>query len=256
MNQKAADRQKLRTPAHEIIRAHERELLVERHLPLAYRLASHYRDRGIPLEDIRQVAALGLVKAAAGYIDEPGRNFPSYAIPTINGELRRHFRDRGWFVRPPRALQEAQAAVRRAEETLTSELHRVPTDAELADATDVDEGAVRESRTLAACYSPRSLDAPPEGTTAAPVDMLANRDDDMASAEWRVCLAEAMRELPERDRRILALRFVEERTQAEIGAELGVTQMHISRLLGRILDSLRENLGDAMANDSTRPSAA
>jgi RNA polymerase sigma-B factor len=236
--------------------ADSRDRLVEQHLPLAYRLAARYRGRGIPLDDIRQVAALGLVKAAAGYVDEPGRNFHNYAIPTINGELRRHFRDRGWWIRPPRSLQEAQASVRAAEEALTSELHRKPSDAEIAQVTDVGVKSVRESRTLAACYSPRSLDTAPDAFGATPLDLLGDADPGVDATEWRICLEKAMSTLSVRDRRIIALRFVEERTQAEIGAELNITQMQVSRLLTRILASLRATFEEQELKSATSPSAA
>lgn len=237
---------KRRTTALAPTASSTQEQLICSHLPLAYRLAARYRDKGVPLEDIRQVAALGLVKAAAGYVDGPGRTFHNYAIPTINGELRRHFRDRGWWIRPPRALQEAQAAVRSAEEELTSELQRKPSDAELARATDLDPREVHETRTLAACYSPRSLDTAPEGFSGTPVDSLSLDDKSIDDAEWRLCLTDAMEKLSERDQRIVSLRFVEEWTQAEIGAELGVTQMQVSRLLTRILATLHNSLSDAM----------
>lgn len=201
------------------------------------------------MEDIRQVAALGLVKAAAGYVSGPDRPFHNYAIPTINGELRRHFRDRGWWIRPPRALQEAHAAIRDAEETLSGDLRRAPTDVEIADATGVAAADVRASRSLGNCYSPRSLDSGPNDEAAGPGEKLGALDPGVDAAEWRVCLAEAMDHLSARDRHIIALRFVEERTQTEIGAELGVTQMQVSRLLTRILGDLREALGDQVLVD-------
>ena len=245
MNGSQDDRPRPQSQGHSSINLFERDALVTSHLPLAYKLASRYRDRGIPLEDIRQVAALGLLKAAAGYVDAPGRSFHNYAIPTINGELRRHFRDRGWWIRPPRALQEAQAAIRNADEELTADLQRRPTDEEVSAVTDLAAKDIREARTLAACYSPRSLDTAPDGFTGTPGDSLGYDDASMNDVEWRLCLENAMGDLSERDRKIVALRFVEELTQAEIGETLGVTQMQVSRLLTRILGTLRESLADA-----------
>lgn len=215
------------------------EALVSSHLPLAHRLARRYAGRGMNSEDMRQVAAMGLVKAARGFDPKRGGHFPSYAVPTITGELRRHFRDQGWWVRPPRAIQEMRPSVTNAEQVLQQELGRAPTDAELAAEADVDVAQVREVHTLASCFSPRSIDSATAAGGHAPTEVMESEDPAMEQVETRLAVEAALSELPARDQRIIRMRFTDELTQEEIGQRIGVTQMQVSRLLTRILRDLR-----------------
>jgi len=216
---------------------------VRLNMPLARMLANRYAGRGIALDDLRQVAYLGLVKAVRGYDPTRGREFLVYAIPTIKGEIRRHFRDAGWAVRPPRRIQELQARLWAADAELTQVLHRSPTAAELAEELDVSVDDVIESLAADGCFAPSSLDAPAaDSETGSLAERLGGQDDEFDRCEARLMLAEAVRDLGERDRTILRLRFFEGWTQQQIGEKVGVTQMQISRLITRILGDLRESI--------------
>jgi RNA polymerase sigma-B factor len=195
------------------------------------------------VDDLRQVAYLGLVKAVRGYDPERGREFLSYAIPTIKGEVRRHFRDAGWTVRPPRRIQELQARLWATDAELTQALHRSPTATELADALEVDLDDVLEALSADGCFVPSSLDAPAaDSDSGSLAERLGGADDEFERCEARLMLASAVRRLGERDRRIVELRFFHGWTQQQIGDEVGVTQMQISRLITRILRELRESI--------------
>lgn len=211
---------------------------IELNLGLAKYLASKYQRRGIPDDDLEQVAYLGLVKAVRGFSPERSHGFVGYAIPTIRGELRRHFRDTGWTVRPPRRIQELQARVRSTQAELTQSLNRTPTAQEIAEHLEVEIDEVLEASSVDSCFTPNSLDAPVPGG-----DDLTNDpgtdDPGFATSEARVVLAPALRELGERDRRILDLRFVEGLTQKEIGEKVGISQMQVSRILTRVLEEMR-----------------
>lgn len=209
-------------------------------LPLADAAAHRYRGRGIDLDDLVQVARLALVKAVRGYRPGRGPGFAAYAGPTISGELKRHFRDHGWAIRPPRRLQEVRASLLSEEEALWHRLARSPTDRELAAALGVETTAVREARTSAAGYASLSLDRPGSGSDGA-LDPRDDRDV-YARFEQSVVLRQAIDRLSPRERRIIRLRFVEELTQSEIGEILGVSQMQVSRLLKGILSRLRGSL--------------
>lgn len=218
--------------------------IVELNMVVAADCARRYRGRGIATDDLDQVAYLGLVKAVQGFDPGLGHEFLSFAVPTIRGELRRHFRDHGWSLRPPRSIQELQTRILASEGELTQELGRSPRPTDLARHLDVDLEHVLDALAANGCFAPASLDAPvPEGE-AALGDRLGGLDPAFASAEARVTLAAVMRGLTPRERRILELRFFGGCTQAEIGADIGVTQMQVSRLLNRILDRLRERLVD------------
>jgi RNA polymerase sigma-B factor len=223
------------------------EQAIRLNMSLARMLANRYAGRGINVEDLRQVAYMGLVKAVRGYDPDRGREFLGYAIPTIKGEIRRHFRDAGWTVRPPRRIQELQARLWSAEATLTQTLHRSPTPAELAVQLEVELDDVVEALSADGCFSPSSLDATAvDSETGSLAERLGAADHEYEVCEARLMLAKAVRELGERDRTIVRLRFFEGWTQQQIGAEVGVTQMQISRLLTRILSDLRESVaGDA-----------
>lgn len=213
--------------------------------PVAEAIASRYRARGIDSDDLLQVAYLGLVKAAQGYREGEGPGFLAYAVPTISGELKRHFRDFGWMVRPPRRLQELRAAALSAAATLQQDLGRPATDSEVAAAIGVNVSALVEVEIADGCYSALSLDATgPDDTGPTLADMLVDEADDYGHVEARELLRPALEHLSDRDRKILGLRFGRGFTQEQIGHEIGVSQMQVSRLLTRILRGLREELVD------------
>ncbi|MEV6300368.1 SigB/SigF/SigG family RNA polymerase sigma factor [Actinoplanes sp. NPDC051861] len=217
-----------------------RENLVRYCLPFAGRLARRYRGRGEYLEDLEQVARLGLVKAVDRYDPERG-SFTAYAVITISGELKRHFRDRTWGVHVPRRVQDLSLEVGHASMVLTSMLARKPTTAELADQLGVTEQAVLEAVESAAGYSPASLNAPVAGDGAMEFgDLIGDVDDELEAVTDKLTVTELLLRLPARERRMLAMRFYGNRTQAEIATELGISQMHVSRLLSRALTWLRE----------------
>lgn len=220
---------------------------IRAHMGLARSISRRYRGRGIPTEDLEQVAYLGLVKAVNGFDPGLGNNFLSYAVPTIRGEIRRHFRDQGWTVRPPRSIQELQARVTAAEEELWQTLGRSPRADEVADHLGEDPERVLEAVAATGCFSPASLDwamtsEDDGGMQETLADRLGDHDRGYDEAEARSMVSPLLRELGTREKRILQLRFSEGRTQAEIGADLGVTQMQVSRLLAKMLLGLREQL--------------
>ncbi len=223
------------------------EDIIRRHLPLAKSLAGKYAGRGIAVEDLQQVAYLGLVKAANGYDPDRATEFLSYAVPTIRGELRRHFRDCGWTVRPPRRIQELQPRVVMAQSELSQRLERAATPAEIAAEIDAKLSDVVECLTVEGCFTPLSLDAPDAGGRGSLADDLGEQDTRFARLENQMMLARAMRTLCSRDRAIVRMRFTEGLTQEQIGRHVGVTQMQVSRLLSRILRDLRRQLDERAA---------
>lgn len=219
-------------------------------LTFAGRLARRYRGRGEAVEDLEQVARMGLVKAIDRY--EPGRgSFTAYAVMTITGEIKRYFRDKAWGVHVPRGLQDLSLAARRAGAELTGELARTPTRAEVADRLGVSEYEVIEAVKSSRGYAPMSLNTPVTGGDGSYEfgDLLATSDHALESVDDKLTLSTLLLRLPARDRHILALRFYGNRTQTEIAAELGISQMHVSRLLTRALTWLR----GAMLNDVLPP---
>jgi len=218
-----------------------REELIARMLPLARSIARRYANRGEPLDDLEQVACVGLLKAVDGFDPDREVRLASYAIPTIAGELKRHFRDRGWMMRVPRELQELHARVVSARGRLRDDLGRSPTVTELTAAVGADEERVLEALRAADAYRTLSLDAPArDGGEPLEAPAMATRDYERAEA--RAMLAGGLRELPEREREIVRLRFCEGRTQREIADALGLSQMHVSRLIRRTVDELRERI--------------
>jgi RNA polymerase sigma-B factor len=215
---------------------------------VAESVASRYRDRGLSRDDLNQVAYLGLVKAAARFDPETRNDFLTFAVPTIRGEVLRHFRDSGWAVRPPRRVQELQWHVNQTIRELEQDLGREPKDSEIIAAAGTTYEEYTEAVKAFGCFTPTSLDQPAGVDSDAGIgDLIPDERPDQEAAEARTVLAPVVRRLPERDRRILKLRFLDDMTQAEIGADLGVTQMQVSRLLGRIMDDLRDELGDIEA---------
>ncbi|HEV2798305.1 MAG TPA: SigB/SigF/SigG family RNA polymerase sigma factor [Nocardioides sp.] len=216
--------------------------LIETNAGVARSMASRYRNRGIDLDDLEQVALLGLTKAAQRFDPEAGHDFLSYAVPTIRGELRRHFRDAGWMVRPPRRVQDLQSRISRAQEDLESELGRSPRPSEVAAHLDVEIDDVVEALTADGCFTPTSLDGPVGDGSSSLGDLLGFEDRATAAAEARIVLEPLLGLLSARDRRILRMRFVDECTQQEIAEAIGLTQAQVSRVLTRILASLRAEL--------------
>jgi RNA polymerase sigma-B factor len=221
-----------------------RDRLVELHRPLAEYLARRFYGRGEPIEDLIQVASIGLIKAIDRFDTERGVKFTTYATATIVGELKRHFRDKGWALRVPRRMQEAGLKVGRAVTGMYQELGRAPTVGEIAQRTGLSEEDVLEAMETAQAYTTTSLDAPTdeEGTTT--LQRVGSEDEAYDLLESWTSLAPAVRELPERERRILYLRFFRGLTQTQIAEELDISQMHVSRLLARTLRELRRAVGE------------
>lgn len=212
---------------------------------VARSIAMRYRRRGIAVDDLVQVAYVGLVKAVNGFDPEREHDFLSYAVPTVTGEVKRYFRDFGWAVRPPRRIQELQGQISRASNELSQRLGRSPRPTEVADFLAVDVESVIEALAADGAFTPASLDVPVGAEGVAVLsDLIGKDDEDMARAEARMLLGPAVRRLGARDRRILELRFIEGWTQELIAKDIGVTQMQVSRLLARILADLRTDLGE------------
>jgi RNA polymerase sigma-B factor len=224
-----------------------REELVQRFLPLARDLALRYTYTDEPFDDLLQVASLGLIKAIDRFDPGHGAKFTSYAAPTILGELKRHFRDKGWALHVPRDLQELTLAVSRETEVLSKTLGRSPKVREVAAALGCSVEKVLEAQEAAASYEAASLDAPTarDDDEAAPlVDMMGGEDAAFELVESRDAIASTWKELPDLERQALELRFTSDLTQREIGKRIGYSQMHVSRLLRRALNRL-ETAADA-----------
>ena len=221
-----------------------RATLVELHLPLVEYLARRFRNRGEWLDDLTQVATIGLIKSIDRFDLERGVEFSTYATPTIVGEIKRHFRDKGWAVRVPRRLQELKLSLTKAIGELAQREGRAPTVSELAAHLQMTEEEVLEGLESANAYSTVSLDAPDSGDEDAPAvaDSLGMIDEALEGVEYRESLKPLLERLPPREKKILLLRFFGNLTQSQIAAELGISQMHVSRLLARTLAQLREGL--------------
>ncbi|MEP6816384.1 MAG: sigma-70 family RNA polymerase sigma factor [Marmoricola sp.] len=232
---------------HEASEPEQREQLVNQvvvlNMALANNIARRYSSRGIPLDDLRQVAYVALVRATKNYDITTGHHFLAYCVPTIRGEIRRHFRDHGWMVRPPRRIQDLQGRLSIARSELSSTLGRSPRPRELAAHLSEPVEDVIEALSGDGCFAPASLDRPTGGSGTTPLgDLIGQADREQGSAEARLVLAPLVRRLEERDRHILMLRFFRGWTQQEIAEDIGVTQMQVSRLLSRILTGLRNQL--------------
>jgi RNA polymerase sigma-B factor len=225
-------------------RATLRDRLITEYLPLAENIARRFSGRGEPFDDLLQVARTGLIHAVDRY--EPGRgsNFLSFAVPTIMGEVRRHFRDAGWSMRVPRTLKDLKQKLNQASDTLSRELGRAPTPSELAAHLGIDVETVREGLLAAEAYRAGSIDTPVRGAEAGLTvsDQLAEDDTGFERFENHIALRAAMATLGPRERTIVKLRFVDELPQSRIAQQVGVSQMHVSRLLAKALGQLRQHI--------------
>jgi RNA polymerase sigma-B factor len=225
------------TPEHEAIRA----ALIERHLPLVVFMARKFADRGEPLDDLIQVGTIGLIKAIDRFEIARGFEFSTFATPTIVGEIKRHFRDKTWAIRVPRRLQELGAAVSKANTELTQKLDRSPTTKEIAKHLGVSVDDVAEALEANSAYSTISLDT---ASAVAPTigDSVGSLDDALEGVEYRESLKPLLEKLDDREKRILQLRFFDNLSQSQIATDLGISQMHVSRILNKVLIHLREGL--------------
>ncbi|MFD0418260.1 RNA polymerase sigma factor SigF [Streptomyces sp. NPDC127108] len=224
--------------------AYVRNTLVELNLALVKFAASRFRSRSEPMEDIIQVGTIGLIKAIDRFELSRGVEFPTFAMPTIVGEIKRFFRDTSWSVRVPRRLQELRLDLAKAGDELAQKFDRAPTVAELAERLGISNEEVVEGMAASNAYTASSLDAQPEedDSEGALADRIGYEDHGLEGIEYVESLKPLIAELPPRDRKILSLRFVANMTQSEIGEELGISQMHVSRLLSRTLVKLRKGL--------------
>jgi RNA polymerase sigma-B factor len=231
-------------PAHDPHRESLRERVIEAWYPLARHLAHRFRDRGEPMDDLVQIASIGLIKAIDRFDPEYGNDFAAYAVPTIVGEIRRHFRDHTWDVRVPRRLQELKLDINAATDVLSHRLGRSPTVADLAGHLQRSEDEILEGLDGARAYSAVSLQhlvgSGEDGTELG--EMFGVDDPDLASAEIRATLGPALDALGPREQSIVILRFFGNLTQTQIAERIGISQMHVSRLLARSLATMRGHL--------------
>ncbi len=239
--QRAARERELLKRYHKRGDTRARDQLAEEMVPLARALAGRYTGRGEPLEDLVQVACVGIMKAIEGFDLSREVRFSSYATPTVLGEIKRYFRDKTWALRVPRGLQEMQIEVAKARDKLTTQLGRSPTVQELADAVDAPFEEVLQTIESQDARRTRSLDEP-TGEDVTLADSLGQRDPDIARAEMRVLLDEAMDVLSDRDQEVLRLRFEGDLTQTEIATRVGVSQMQVSRIIRASLTKLRSDI--------------
>jgi RNA polymerase sigma-B factor len=220
-----------------------RELLVQRHLPLVRALARRYAGRGESLEDIEQVGAIGLIKAIDRYELSREVALTTYATPNVVGEIKRHFRDKGWAIRIPRGLQELNAKMSSTIERLTAKLGHSPSIAEIALELQTTPEQVLEAMEAGSAYAPQSLSAGPsaEGELD-PMETIGTEDENFERSEQRASLEPALEMLPEREREILRMRFEDGLTQTQIAEQVGVSQMHVSRLIRKSLARMRAEL--------------
>ncbi len=222
-----------------------RERLIEQYLPLVRSLARRYSYRGEQLEDLVQVGCIGLIKAIDRFDVERGVELTTYATPNIIGEIKRHFRDKGWSIRVPRGLQELNVRLSHLIEDLTVQLERSPTIPELAKAAGVEEEEVLEALESGQAYATLSLSAPASGDDNSdldPLESLGQIEHEYEVSEDRAVLAPGLKILDDRERRILQLRFYEGLTQSQIAQQVGISQMHVSRLIRRALEKIREEI--------------
>src|SRR3954447_2051397 len=227
-----------------IDRSRARGQLVELHLPLVEHCALRFVNRGEPFEDLLQVGTIGLIKAVDRFDSDRGVEFSTYATPTIIGEIKRHFRDKGWAVRVPRRLQELRMSIGSATGELSQQLGRSPTTQEVADRLGVGIEDVLEGIESANAYATLSLDAGDrEDGLGSLIEMMGASDEALDHVELRESIRPLIEQLPPRERQILMLRFFRQMTQSQIAREVGISQMHVSRLLTRTLAELRDSIG-------------
>ena len=222
-----------------------REKLVMSHLNLVRFIANKFKNRGEPIDDLIQVGYLGLLKAIDRFDPSRGLEFTTFATPTIMGEIKRHFRDKGWSVRVPRRLQELSAKVNQATDTLTSQLQRSPTIAEIADYLDATVDEVLEAMESSSAYSSVSLEAPSgadDDDTPSVIDRYATEDSDLAFTDDRIIIEEALASFSPRERDVIEMRFLKGMTQIEIADKLGISQVQVSRLLRRTLKKIQDKI--------------
>ena len=221
-----------------------REQLIVNHLNLVRFLAAKFNNRGEPLEDLVQVGTIGLIKAIDRFEPERGLEFTTYATPTILGEIKRHFRDKGWSVRVPRRLQELSAKVNQATDTLTQQLQHTPTVDEIADFLGASVDEVREAMESGEAYSsvPLEVGGSDEDDMPSVIDRYGQTDEDLASSDDRMVLDRVLREFTPKEQEVVRLRFVLGLTQAEIADKLGISQVQVSRLLRRTLKRMQEKI--------------
>ena len=222
-----------------------REKLVMSHLNLVRFIANKFKNRGEPIDDLIQVGYLGLLKAIDRFDPSRGLEFTTFATPTIMGEIKRHFRDKGWSVRVPRRLQELSAKVNQATDTLTSQLQRSPTIAEIADYLDATVDEVLEAMESSSAYSSVSLEAPScadDDDTPSVIDRDATEDSDLAFTDDRIIIEEALASFSPRERDVIEMRFLKGMTQIEIAEKLGISQVQVSRLLRRTLKKIQDKI--------------
>lgn len=229
-----------------------RNELIEHYTGLAEFFARRLANRGEPIDDLRQVALVGLLKAVERFDPHRGLQFSSFATPTITGELKRHFRDRGWAVRVPRRVQELHLQLDRTTATLSQELGRPPTPAEIAERAGVTEEDVLEGMEAGGLYRLASIDGQVDDDAPSPAARLGESDEELEAVDDRVLVESLLAALPEREQRIVYLRFYEGLTQSEIADEVGISQMHVSRLLVRSLDLLASR-AERMHGEAGRP---
>ena len=225
---------------------------------VAQALAQRFTNRGVDVDDLIQVASIGLVKAAERFDPAMGKDFLSFAVPTIRGELQRHFRDAGWVVRPTRRVQETRWRIAKVESEQTQQLGHVPSAEEVRNELGITYEDYAEASSANGCFRPTSLDQPvtSEGDSTSLGDLLPADEHELSASEARMALAPVVRKLSERDRQILHLRFFEDMGQREIGLAIGVTQTQVSRILDRILSDLRDGLTTAPESHSEPQPAA
>jgi RNA polymerase sigma-B factor len=224
-----------------------REELIEQYMSLVRSLARRYSYRGEQLEDLVQIGAIGLIKAIDRFDLERGVELTTYATPNIIGEIKRHFRDKGWSVRVPRGLQELNVQLSRLVEQLTVQLSRSPTIPELAKAAGVEEEQVLEALESGRAYTSLSLSVGGGGgddDDLDPLESLGTEEHQYAVSEDRAVLAPGFKALDDRERRILQLRFFDGLTQSQIAQQVGISQMHVSRLIRRSLEKIRETIAE------------
>jgi RNA polymerase sigma-B factor len=224
-----------------------RDALVQLHLPLVDHCARRFMNRGEPLDDLVQVGTIGLIKSVDRFDTERGVEFSTYATPTILGEIKRYFRDKGWAIRVPRRLQELRMSISSVTGDMSQDLGRSPTPREIADKLGVSVEEVMEGIESANAYSTLSLDAGDggeDGRSNSMLDSLGMDDEALAHVEIRESIKPLIEQLPPREKRILLLRFFRGMTQSQIAEEIGVSQMHVSRLLNRTLAQLRTSLSE------------